>query len=125
MAKKEEMLQRLDGLLSGPARNPRREAAPASPDAGRAISAQELERRSLAGRKPSWDRERLTANRTYTSLSLDSESYSKIREIARINGLPYKDLIDAAMRKFVELYEERHGPVVISGEPRISADSLV
>ena len=78
MAKKEEMLQRLDGLLSGPARNPRRKVAPASPYVEREISAQERERRSRAGRKPSWDRERLTANRTYTSLSLDSESYSKI-----------------------------------------------
>lgn len=66
-----------------------------------------------------------TARRTYTSLMLDMELYNKIREIAKINRLPYNELMDSAMRKFIELYEAKNGPVDLAGESNISADSLI
>lgn len=61
----------------------------------------------------------------YTSLVLEKEPYEKIREIARANGLSYKDLVSAAIRKFVELYEAKHGPIQTSRESKISAESLI
>jgi len=90
------------------------------------VSRQELERRSRTGRRPSGDtRERLTDDRMYTSLSLDEDAYTKIRLIARLNGQPYRDLVNATLRKYVELYEKRHGPVEQVKKPEISADSLI
>lgn len=61
----------------------------------------------------------------YTSLAVDASLYEKLREIARINGLTYSDLVNAAMRKYIELYEEKYGPVEPPRESRISADSLI
>ena len=78
------------------------------------------------GRPPRGDtRVRSRESSCYTSLYLEREPYEKIREIARINGLSNKDLLNAAIRKYVKLYEAKHGPVEIQRESKISADSLV
>lgn len=62
---------------------------------------------------------------TYTSLALDDELYAKIRRIADDNSLPYRDIVNAAFRKYVELYEAKHGPVQTPRESHISADALI
>lgn len=61
----------------------------------------------------------------YTSLYLERESYDKLREIARLNGLSKSELVNAAVKKFIELYEAKHGPVEVQRESNISAESLV
>ncbi len=71
------------------------------------------------------NRERAKSVHCYTSLMLEKLPYEKLREIARINGLSYKDLVNASIRKFVELYEAKHGPVETSRESNISAESLI
>lgn len=70
-------------------------------------------------------RKPLRARRMFTSLSLDVELYEKIREIARVNKLQYNEILDSAMRKYIELYEVKNGPVEIVRESNISADSLI
>lgn len=123
MAKKEDLLHGLDNLLDGAPKRRQREA-PAGGE--QMISGQERERRSRSGRKAAGDnRERLTANLSYTSLAIDKQLYAKLRQIARDNELPYKDLLNAAIRKYIELYEEKYGPVEISPESSKSADSLI
>lgn len=95
-------------------------------EASREISVQEQTRRERAGRhKNGDDREKLTANNMYTSLAIDKDLYAKIRIIAQVNGLPYKDLLNAALSKYIELYEKKHGPVTTSRESNISAESLI
>ena len=90
------------------------------------LSAQEKERRSRSGRRPTSDNSpRVTDTYAYTSLALHNETYEKIREIARRNGLPNRDLVNAALRKYVELYEAKNGPIEPSRESKISADSLI
>lgn len=88
-----------------------------------------LKRQPFAGRpgRPTRGDTRVRAHESsvYTSLYLNRENYEKLREIARINGLTNKDLLDAAIRKYIELYEEKYGPVEVARESRISADSLV
>lgn len=101
---------------------------PASQNTAReqTISAQEVERKSRAGRKPSWDKSpRLKDTYQFTSLALNAEVYEKIREIATLNGLPYRDIVNAALNKYVEMYEAKHGPLETARESKISADSLV
>lgn len=99
---------------------------PASRPAGDEITEQEKERRSRAGRHRNGDsREKLTANIMYTSLAIDKDLYAKIRAIAQANGLPYKDLINASLSKYIELYEKKHGAVDVTRESNISAASLI
>lgn len=86
-------------------------------------------RKPFAGRpgRPSREEGRIRAHEKacYTSLYLDREAYEKLREIARRNGLSNKELLDAAIKKYVELYEAKHGPVETSRESNISAESLI
>lgn len=90
------------------------------------ISAQEQERRRRAGRHKAGDgSKRSMESYAYTSLALEIDAYEKIRQIASLNGLPYRDIINAALRKYVELYEAKHGPVQTPRESNISADSLI
>ena len=61
----------------------------------------------------------------YTSLYLDSDLYEQVRQIAKRNSLSYSEIINAAMRKYIELYEAKNGPIVPVRESKISADSIV
>jgi predicted DNA-binding ribbon-helix-helix protein len=125
MAKKEELMKSFgDRIAKG---SPTQKKAPATiADGEQMISAQEQERRSRSGRRATGDTSpRAAATEIKTSLSVDTELYDVLREIARRNGLPYKDLINACIRKYIELYEAKNGPVVLPRESRISADSLV
>ena len=125
MAKKDDLMKGFgDRIAKG---SPAPKKANAADDSGeRMISAQELERRSRAGRRATGDTSpRATSTEIKTSLSIDMELYDVMREIARRNGLPYKDLINASIRKYIELYEAKNGPVVLPRESRNSADSLV
>lgn len=129
MAKKEDLMSGFGTRINEG--SPTLRKSPAAPVDGersgeREISGQERERRSRAGRRTASDTsKRVTESYTYTSLALDDELYEKIREIARRNSLPYRDIINAALRKFIELYELKNGKISTSRESRISADSLV
>ena len=70
-------------------------------------------------------RTRAHENACYTSLYLEKEPYEKLREIARRNGLSNKELLSAAIKKYIELYEAKNGPVEIPRESKISAESLI
>lgn len=59
-----------------------------------------------------------------TSLTLDRVTYNKICAVARLNGLSYRELVDAIFAKWVETYEQKHGPIT-ARESKISADELV
>ena len=125
MAKKEDLMngfgQRINKGAAPAAKEPEPGTVP-SPK----INPQEAERRSRVGRKKSWDTSpRLTDSYNYTSLALNEEIYKKIREIAVRNALPIRDIVNAALSKYVELYEAKHGPITPSRESHISADSLV
>lgn len=128
MAKKQDLIDGFESRIKDTVRNDKKPAprnASGRP-ADKPVSAQELERRSRVGRKSAGSTEsRLGDARTYTSLRINAEQYEKLREIARRNGLPYCDLIDAAIRKFVEQYEAKHGQVEVSRESHISAESLI
>lgn len=79
-----------------------------------------------AGRISSGDsRPRLTNNYQFTSFAVDREQYELIREIARRHGLSYKEVVDAAFKKYIELYEAKNGPIKIVRESNIRADDLV
>lgn len=129
MAKKEDLMSGFGTRISEG--SPTLRKPPVAPADGersgeREISGQERERRSRTGRRPAADNSRrVTESYTYTSLALDDELYEKIREIARRNSLPYRDIINASLRKFIELYELKNGKISTSRESRISADSLV
>ena len=68
--------------------------------------------------------ENMTANDQRTSLVIDKHLYRKIVQIAMDNGLSNKDVMNAAMRSFIERYEEKHGPLTLP-ESNISADELI
>ncbi len=119
MNSKDDMIQGLDNLLENKTQKTEKTASTEP-------SKQEQERRSRTGRPQNGDnRKRLTKEYAYTSLAIDKDLYAKLRKIAFDNGLPYKDLLDAAIRKYIELYEAKHGPVQTSSELKISADSLI
>ena len=59
-----------------------------------------------------------------TSLVIDKILYKQINQIAVLNGLTYKEVMNAAMRNFIERYEEKHGPLT-PRESNISADELI
>ena len=117
MADKEKLMKGLDDLLEKKPSQKRKED-----EAG----AREAAHRNGVGRPRKGDnRERLSTTNMYTSLSLDKETYGKIRIIAQINNLSIREVMDAALRKYIGLYEAAHGEVVTPRESKISADSLV
>lgn len=61
----------------------------------------------------------------YTTLYVEPAVYEQLREIARRHRLNYNEIVNAAFRKYVELYEARHGSLQTPRESNISADSLV
>lgn len=128
MAKRQDLIDGFQSRLKETSKNDKKPAprkTDGQPD-GKPLSTQEIERRSRVGRKGAGNAEsRLGDARTYTSLRINAEQYEKLREIARRNGLPYCDLIDAAIRRFVEQYEVKHGQVEVSRESHISAESLI
>ena len=69
--------------------------------------------------------ERIGHAYNYTSLHIEPGVYEQLREIARRNRLTYTEVVNAAFRKYVELYEARHGSLETPRESNISADSLV
>ncbi len=129
MAKKEDLMTGFGTRISEG--SPALRKSSTAPDDGersgeRKTDDQERERRSRTGRRSTEDTSRrVTESYTYTSLALDDNLYEKIREIARRNSLPYRDIINAALRKYIELYEAKNGPLSTSRESRISADSLI
>ena len=68
--------------------------------------------------------ENITANDQRTSLVIDKHLYRKIVQIAMDNGFSNKDVMNAAMRSFIERYEEKYGPITLP-ESKISADELI
>lgn len=126
MAKKEDLMTSFGKRISEGSPKEQKALAGPIPVSVETISAQERERRSRTGRRKAGDNSpRATDVYAYTSLALDNDLYEKIREIARRNGLPYKDLVNAAMRKYIDLYEAKHGAIVVPRESNISADSLI
>ena len=131
MAKTEELIDGFGSRIKQPETGVKNERKPKPTKKDKKplaepISEQERVRRSRAGRKKAGSTEtRLGDTMTFTSLRLHTETYNKIREIARRNGLPYCDLINAAIRKFIELYEAKNGVIELPRESNISADSLI
>lgn len=118
MNKPSTIRENVESMFSEPRKKQRKSPNPAEqPEAA-------PETRKPAGPSRN-ERSRIGSAPKYTSLAVDAALYEKLREIARLNGLTYSDLVNAAMRKFIELYEEKHGPVVPPRESKISADSLV
>lgn len=118
MGKKEDILKGAAGILQERASKP----------SGKVVEpSSEREQKENAGtsRTPAKPAARVWANRKYTSLCIDQDAYEKLREIAHVNNLSLSDLVDAAIRKFVSLYEAQYGVVELSRESKISADSLV
>lgn len=68
--------------------------------------------------------ENVSSNDQRTSLVIDKYLYRQIVQIAMDNGLTNKDVMNAAMRSFIERYEEKHGPLTLP-ESNISADELI
>ena len=68
--------------------------------------------------------ENATANDYRTSLVIDKFLYQQIVQIAGTNGLSIKDVMNAAMRAYIERYEAKHGPIT-PPESSISADELI
>lgn len=129
MAKKEDLKNGFLKRIENGSPSPKTDQSPGNVEreiGEHTISAQERERRSRSGRKRVGDTSaRLTDSYEYTSLALDVNLYEKIREIGKRNGLPYRDIVNAALRKYIELYEDKNGPVTVSGEAKISAESLI
>ena len=117
MNKKTDLIQDIDNLLGT---ENKKKTVPEQ------ITGQEAERRSRVGRRNSGDdRIRLSEQTMYTSLAIDKDLYAKLRQIATINNLPYKDLLNAAIKKYIQLYEAKYGPVTSPRESKITADSLI
>ena len=127
MAKKEDMKKGIENLLAGgPKPKPVPRERQVTDEADATISAQERERRSRTGRRRTDDtRPRATQAYNYTSLALDLDLYEKIRQIAIRNGLPYRDIVNAAMKLYIDRYEAKNGVIETSRESRISAMDLV
>lgn len=68
--------------------------------------------------------EEIKGNDFRTSLVVDKSLYNQICQIAVANGLNYKDVLNAAMRLYIEKYEKKHGPIT-PRESNISADDLI
>lgn len=89
------------------------------------LSVPDAEARLSAGRPRKGDnRPRMLETNKRTSLTVDKELYGTLCQIAYDNGLNIKDVMNAALRKYISLYEAKHGPVT-RRESRISADSLI
>ena len=85
---------------------------------------EQMESTEKAG-SPMYKANKLKKKFRYTSLYLDSDLYEQVREIAKHNSLSYTEVIKAAMRKYVELYDAKNGPIEPVRESKISADSIV
>ena len=89
------------------------------------LSIPDVENRLSAGRPRKGDnRPRMLETNKRTSLTVDKDLYATLCQIAYDNGLSIKDVMNAALRKYISLYEAKHGPVT-RRESHISADSLV
>jgi hypothetical protein len=89
------------------------------------LSVPDADSRLTAGRPRKGDnRPRMLETNKRTSLTVDKELYATLCQIAYDNGLSIKDVMNAALRKYISLYEAKHGPVTLR-ESHISADSLV
>lgn len=118
MAKKEDILKGAAGILQ------ERTSKPSGKVVKPSSEREQKENKSTShdSTKPA---ARVQARRKYTSLCIDQDAYEKLREIARRNQLTYNEILDAAIRKYVSLYEAQYGVVELSRESKISADSLV
>lgn len=123
MANKEDMKTGLDALLTGSAKKAARKET--VPTREQLESAQNAHRKANAGRPRKDDtRERLSATRKTTTLSIEKGLYSKIGEIALLNGLNISEVVNGALRNYIKLYEKKHGEIT-PRESNISADSLI
>lgn len=68
--------------------------------------------------------EKIGYNDFRTSLNIDRNLYQSINQIAVCNGLTCKDVMNAAMRLYIEQYEKKNGPLT-PRQSKISADELI
>lgn len=66
----------------------------------------------------------MSTNEMRTSLVIDRTLYQQLCQIAVANNLTYKDVMNAAMRLYIDKYEKKHGPITVR-ESNISADELI
>lgn len=123
MGNKEDMKTGLDALLTGSAKKTSKKES--APTREQLESAQNAHRKANVGRPRKDDtRERLSATRKTTTLSIEKELYGKISEIALLNGLNISEVVNGALRNYIMLYEKKHGEIT-PRESNISADSLI
>lgn len=58
------------------------------------------------------------------TVKIDRELYDKIIHIADSNIVNIKDIVNVALRNYVEKYEQKHGTITLR-ESNISAESLI
>lgn len=123
MGNKEEMMSDISQLLSGKSngQKPKSKVKKAVPETK--VSTEEAAtEHKRPGRKSRL--EKIGYNDFRTSLNIDRNLYKLMNQIAVTNGLTCKDVMNAAMRLYIELYEKKHGPLT-SRESKISADDLI
>lgn len=119
MGNKEDLKAGLNELLNSKPAQKKSKTEPVSSDSSTRLT-QQVENRP--GRKSRM--EDVSGGEQRTSLVIDKRLYQQINQIAVLNGLTYKDVMNAAMRNFIEKYEEKHGPLT-QRESSISADELI
>lgn len=90
---------------------------------------QKKARTAKSGRPRKWDRDQNgTPQRAdgyrRTSMIVNVELGAKLKEIAFREGLTEKDVLEAAMRKAVESYEEKNGKIVPTDRDKLTAKGL-
>lgn len=117
MGNKEDMKNGLENLLSQNKTSKKKDKRPS-----RMMEVQDEPKSNRPGRKSRM--EQITSNEMRTSLVIDRFLYQQMCQIAVSNNLTYKDVMNAAMRNYIERYEKKHGPITVQ-ESNISADDLI
>ena len=115
MGNKEDMKAELTKLLNKkaePIRKKRQEPLPAT----------DLTEEKRPGRQSRPENRMVKEIRT--SLVINRNLYQVINQIAIMNNLTIKEVMNAAMKLYIDRYEQKNGPIT-SRESKISADELI
>lgn len=85
----------------------------------------ELRRKTGIGRpRKDSQQTRLGNSEIARTVKIDRELYDKVIHIADSNIVNIKDIVNVALRNYVERYEQKHGTITLR-ESNISAESLI
>lgn len=130
MTQKNDMKKGLDDLLAAPGKKQKPVSKPSKEiTADEQFESIKIEHNPVRRGRPAKTeqpngRDSLTTQFRRTSLMVNKELYKKISTIASINSLSVSEVINASLKLYITMYENKHGEIT-PRESNISADSLI